>query len=515
MLRSLVGSEMCIRDRKPATPPPELPKDPRDVYIIVNGCRGLMDRDAIGGHSDPYVVVSGPPVTVGGNPTSIGKTPVMDNCADPTFPTKESTFRFTAYPNAKGNVAFHVWDEDTTSSDYLGYAAISIQDIWKMTRPEESKTITLGCRPDEKESYIKEHKDSLGTIQVTIKDAPPMTKAEKMAAAGANEAAIAAANNAAAAAKPKEAAVVRKVKVCVAGCDNVLDRDGFGKGDSDVFVVGYGPNRKELCRTEIISDNNTNPRWPVTDKSSFVHVASDEYEAHHYYFEVWDDDMTGSDFLGCAKLPLSVVATKGNITHTLPLQPRDDESDKEILSKKGGLGTITIEIRDPDGGLGKGADAAKEQVAEQKVKEAEAAKNPVVAPVAPPKPKQVLLSCHVMGLNNILDLDGFGKGDSDATVTVFGPSGKVILQTPTIDDNLNPTWPADVATASAEVESGAGQTLTFKAEDVDMVGRDFLGEAKVSVDDALKAVNGPPMVVSLINNNEKGNAGTITLKFTV
>eukprot|EP00656_Telonema_subtile_P046600 TRINITY_DN53096_c0_g1_i1.p1 TRINITY_DN53096_c0_g1~~TRINITY_DN53096_c0_g1_i1.p1 ORF type:complete len:121 (+),score=13.35 TRINITY_DN53096_c0_g1_i1:58-420(+) len=120
-----------------------------------------------------------------------------------------------------------------------------------------------------------------------------------------------------------------------------------------------------------------------------------------------------------------------------------------------------------------------------------------------------------MGLNNSLDLGGSGKGDSDATVPVSGPSGRVTLQTPTIDDNLTPTGPADVATASAEVESGAGQTLTFKAEDVDMVGRDFLGEAKVSVDDALKAVNGPPMVVSLINNNEKGNAGTITLKFTV
>ena len=491
-----------VDPKAPAAPAPELPKDPREVFIIINGCRGLMDRDAIGGHSDPFVEVSGPSTTTNKKPM-LGKTPTMDNTGDPDFPPKESTFRFTAYPNAKGSIAFDVWDEDTTSNDYLGYASIPVQEIWAMKRPEESRTIKLGCRPDESESYIKEHKDSLGSILVTIKDAPPQTKAERLAG-----------EQAAAAAAKKVAPVVRKVKVCIAGADNVLNRDSFiGTGVSDVYVCAFGPKREVLCKTDVIKDNNTNPRWPVTNNSSFVHVASDEVEAAHYYFEVWDEDVKGSDFLGCAKLPLAVVATQGNVTHTLKLEPREKETDPDILGNKGKLGTLTIEIREPDGAVGKGADAAKEQLAEQKTKEAEAAKNP--SAVAPPAaPKKVLLNCYVMGLQNILDLDGFGTGESDATVTGFGPNAKIFLQTPTVDNTLNPTWPPEKGTGTVEVEAGAGQTLTFKAEDVDVVGRDFLGEAKISVDDALKAVNGQPMVVSLINNTAKGNPGTITIKFS-
>jgi Ca2+-dependent lipid-binding protein len=99
-------------------------------------------------------------------------------------------------------------------------------------------------------------------------------------------------------------------------------------------------------------------------------------------------------------------------------------------------------------------------------------------------PASGTLSITVKRGSNLLNVDGFGQGDSDPYVIVFNPNKQEILRTPEIDNNLNPVWAADKATCQWSFSSPppAGSNFTFQVWDKDTVGSDdFMGEVTVAV----------------------------------
>ncbi|KAI0364493.1 hypothetical protein BV20DRAFT_974427 [Pilatotrama ljubarskyi] len=95
------------------------------LRVQVLSCTNLLSKDR-NGLSDPFVVVS-----ILGNRQ---QTPVSKRTVNPTFNPKDATFDFPIYlslADKLGVVELVVWDKDMLKKDYLGEAAIPLEDWFR------------------------------------------------------------------------------------------------------------------------------------------------------------------------------------------------------------------------------------------------------------------------------------------------------------------------------------------------------------------------------------------------
>ena len=486
---------------KPAV---EMPKEPRECNIYIPRCNGLLDRDDIGGHSDPYVKVYHVAAT-GGKTTELFNNikKYVDDNPNPTWPIEDASFNFTAYPNDEGALRFEVWDKDLTGSDFLGCVTIPVKSFVDKSFDGE-RIIQLTARDNEKEKDILKNIDNLGTITVSVKTgAAPIRAPPKVAGE-----------------IPKqEAAVIRKVCVVVESASNLVDVEGtLATGVSDPFViVKQGP--KELLRTPSV-DNDLNPKWP-RNQSSFNFTANSTDDIP-LTFWVYDENTIGSNtFMGTASLSIADVAIKGNIRHQLPLQLSANAKDNSSKLRKGdgNLGTLFVTIFDEDGSVGKGDAAAAAQLAVIAKEKAAVEQAASAKPAAPILQKDVLLSVWVKGLDGIVNTDAtiFSSKDlTDAYIMIMGPNGKLCHTCPEVPDSLSPRWDKSKGSVQIPVTTNSGQSITFRVFDANKIQKnEEFAEITVSVDEALKHIGEDWRQKLKCNNKkyDKQDPGTITFFF--
>ncbi|KAA1476264.1 hypothetical protein DENSPDRAFT_884196 [Dentipellis sp. KUC8613] len=95
------------------------------LRVQVLGCCDLLAKDR-GGSSDPFVVVS--------VLSRRQQTPVVKRSTNPVYAAKDATFDFPIYlslADKLGVVELVVWDKDMLKKDYLGEAALPLEDWFK------------------------------------------------------------------------------------------------------------------------------------------------------------------------------------------------------------------------------------------------------------------------------------------------------------------------------------------------------------------------------------------------
>ncbi|KAF5359407.1 hypothetical protein D9756_003659 [Leucocoprinus leucothites] len=103
----------------------ELPVVVLRVHVV--GCSNLLSKDK-NGYSDPFVVVS--------VLNARQQTPVVKRTLNPSYNAKDATFDFPLYLSTAdklGALELIVWDKDMLSKDYLGEAALPLED-WFVER---------------------------------------------------------------------------------------------------------------------------------------------------------------------------------------------------------------------------------------------------------------------------------------------------------------------------------------------------------------------------------------------
>jgi C2 domain len=124
--RSLTSARKSLTNLTPL--PGELPLTHLRLQVL--SCTGLLAKDR-NGASDPYVVVS-----VLNNKH---QTPVAKRTLNPTY-TKDATFDFPIYlslADRLGVLELVVWDKDYLGKDYLGEAALPLDDWFTCFAPDE------------------------------------------------------------------------------------------------------------------------------------------------------------------------------------------------------------------------------------------------------------------------------------------------------------------------------------------------------------------------------------------
>ncbi|KXN82134.1 Ras GTPase-activating protein 4 [Leucoagaricus sp. SymC.cos] len=112
------------------------------LRVQVVGCGKLLSKDK-NGFSDPFVAV-----TV---LNARQQTPVAKRTLDPTYNAKDATFDFPLYLSTAdklGALELIVWDKDVLSKDYLGEAALPLEN-WFVERPfafsDPQNTVPVHC----------------------------------------------------------------------------------------------------------------------------------------------------------------------------------------------------------------------------------------------------------------------------------------------------------------------------------------------------------------------------------
>jgi phosphatidylserine decarboxylase len=111
--------------------PGELPLTHLRLQVL--SCTNLLAKDR-NGSSDPFVVVS-----VLNNKHN---TPVAKRTCNPTYAAKDATFEFPIYlslADRLGVLELVVWDKDLLGKDYLGEAALPLDDWFSGPTPEEKE----------------------------------------------------------------------------------------------------------------------------------------------------------------------------------------------------------------------------------------------------------------------------------------------------------------------------------------------------------------------------------------
>jgi hypothetical protein len=146
--------------------------------------------------------------------------------------------------------------------------------------------------------------------------------------------------------QPKEA----DVAIYVSGCRDLMNRDGFGSGKSDPFLIFFDHTGKEILRTKRV-DDELNPTWSQDQATAKLKIAWADVQAKPgatLDVQVWDWNLTSNSFLGQTRLPVhGLFAADPAVVgrHTFELEPRADKEDKKVLEAgKGKLGTITIDV---------------------------------------------------------------------------------------------------------------------------------------------------------------------------
>jgi hypothetical protein len=486
-------------------------EDLKEVTLYVSGGNDLIVRDFRS--SDPYVVIYG----IDGK--ELKRTPVCESTLNPKWPEDKASVKVYLSPAYPGWIVLEMWDYNSVmDAKFMGLVKITVPQLFQLN----GKTSKLKLMPRDKEndSTILEAKGNLGTVTftTTISGLPAESSAPTSSEVVSELPSTA----------PSmiQLGKLQSVRVVVCGCKGLIDRNTFGK--CNPYVTVCGPNGKEFKTPA--ADGTLDPTWPA-DKASFVYEL-DMSDPGFVTFDVYDLGKFSSAPLGFARFAVQDIF-RGLGKKVFKLHPHDKETDSTLIKSADKLGTVEVDFSlvngaataaappavmaagQPPTAAQPGASAAPPPAVAQPTA-APAATQAVAAPVIPPAapPADAVLKICINGCDNLINADntGFLRSLSDPQVEVFGPDNKKVFQTTEIKDNLNPRWPPSEASGSLRVKPGAGQFIRFNVVDVDTVGSDFLGEVKVSVDDALSKP-GQPRNYSL-GQVEGKDAGTITVTFS-
>ncbi|KAF8237320.1 hypothetical protein L208DRAFT_1356433 [Tricholoma matsutake] len=124
--RSLTSARSHLANLSPL--PGELPFTLLRLQVL--SCSGLLAKDR-NGSSDPYVVVS--------ILNNKHQTPVAKRTLNPTYQSKDATFDFPIYlslADRLGVLELVVWDKDYLGKDYLGEAALPLDEWFTTPTPD-------------------------------------------------------------------------------------------------------------------------------------------------------------------------------------------------------------------------------------------------------------------------------------------------------------------------------------------------------------------------------------------
>ncbi|CUF99007.1 Hypothetical protein, putative [Bodo saltans] len=362
-------------------------------------------------------------------------------------------------------------------------------------------------------------------------------------------------------------AVLIDVGLTVVSGEKLLDRDPKNKGLLDPFVRIFDIIGDKILETDPCVDTSA-PKFVAAKSSGKTRVARSGKGSLR--LEVWArvGPNDPEQFMGMAFVSTASLIEGGNTQRTVSLQPRADEPDQVIVQNAKSLGTITIAVTvgvagakaaAPRGApaapasappaaaaaVVSAAPAAKPAVAAQPPVAAQATApiatpmQPVAPPVAPkppvveaPKPiareqpktdvaQNVLL--QIVGCDRVIHRDTLNS-KSDPYVLIFRAGAKEPIFKSSVKSSTDaPRWLPD-ATGSITVPVSRLQPepFIFQVWDDDIGDDEFLGEAKMTIDDIL-AGSGPRTFDLCPRDNEpdktiaqlRGQLGTITVSVLI
>jgi hypothetical protein len=424
----------------PDGPPPVLRVGSMPGHLVVSftGCTALQNRETHG-VSDPYVQM----IDVQGS--TAFKTPRVKKSLDPTWGKDAATHKIRIRNNmllgaASGahDFTLQVWDDNVLSDDLMGQVTVTIEDamMYAMatvaTGREEEKCLTLRPREREKDAFLVEHADELGSVNMVFSYEPDVVHVDLPAPPG-------------------------TMTITVDSGTGLVNRDRLGY--SDPFVRFIGVDGETFYESSAMPSTLA-PIWPSDAASSMLRI----YDGHGVVrLQVWDKNPVTDAFMGEAQLTVAEMmqhATHGEVT--LDLRARSKEKDKAILSQRSGMGHLAVQFRfeaDPAHLIGM-------------VKPANAGPEP------PGEMNMAVVGCAGLRNRDIL-------GVSDPYVKVLGPDARVLYKTPTVSSNLEPEWDPETCSAPVRLAHSRG-LLRFQVWDENNLRSDrLLGEHVMTVADAL------------------------------
>lgn len=287
-----------------------------------------------------------------------------------------------------------------------------------------------------------------------------------------------------------------------------VDEGFFGGGASDPYCQVFDPAGRQIIKTPHV-DNTLNPSWPEGESSAswkFTSTPSGQFK-----FWVWDDETAGSDqFMGEGLVDAAEFLRRPQGDIAIKLKNRPGESDKKVLKANGNLGTLHISYT-----------LTVEPPAPNKAPLAQS----LGASMGPggQAPPGTRLRVFVRKANRLLNRDGIGAGVSDPYVIAKDPSGREVMRTKPVEDDLNPEFPVEQSTIEWPLpQHQPNGFFHFAVWDYDPVGGDdFLGEAFMSVVDMIRTQKGENNVPLKPRQGEPdkeiqdnaANLGTLTVQW--
>lgn len=463
VMSSMMVGDIANRRAAPSTTAPFKAK------IWVKGCNKLRNRQVNGEISDPYVVIKD---TQGVE----HQVPTKDNDLDPKWTVVEGSLMTTINPkDAAGVLSFDVRDIGYKSGlKPMGSARLLIKDLIKEGFGE--RTLLLGPGPKENDSYIIENDGKLGTVTIDV------TPDDGAATAAAPVAAAAAGGSANALAVYAAGTNSVPCTIRLLSGEQLLKR----RTTSSPLVEAYDSSNQLLFTTPTIA-TNLNPVWSGQPNTSVVATLS-PLDAGELLFKIFDDNANSRGAMGVARVSVKSLFVGASTRFTLQVMPSATENDPLVLSNKGSLGSLQIEVTPvaAPAAAASATAATKPAVAGAPAAAAAAAPTAAAAPVAPAPaaPRRIPILIKVKSAK---DLRVGDFRSSDPVVRIF-KNDEQFFQSDCIDSSLNPVW--ENAKASVNLTIPSTEKLTFQVLDQDKVPfmnptYDDLGSAVLTVEQVM------------------------------
>jgi hypothetical protein len=446
VMSSMMVGEIANRRAPPST------TTPFSARIWVKGCNQLRNRQVNGEISDPFVVIK----DTQGREHSV---PTKDNTLTPTWSVVEGSMLTTINPqDTAGVIYIDVRDIGYLSGlKPLGSARLLVKDLMKEGFGE--RTLLLGAGPKENDPFILENDGKLGTVTVSVVPDDGSAAPAPAAAAAAGGSANALGGFAA-----STSAIPCTIRL-LSG-EQLLKR----KATSSPMVEAYDSSNQLLFTTPSIP-SNLNPVWSGQPNTSKVANLS-PLDSGELVFKIFDDNPAGRGAMGVARVPVKSLFVGTSTRFTIAVTPSSTESDAQVLSSKGALGSLVIEVLP----VSAAAPAAPAAVPGAKPAPPIAAATPAAAPHAaaqPSAPRRIPIFIKVKAGKDLRVGDVLS---SDPLVRIF-KNDEQMFQSDAIDSSLNPTW--DNAKATVNITVPSSDKITFQVLDQDKA----LFGGKISYDD--------------------------------
>ena len=428
------------------------------MEILVVNAKSLPDLDGFGkGDTDAYCTIE-----IDGMPKQ--KTKTIDNNLNPQWDHKATYDMAGKTPPMIA--VFTVSDEDTISDEVAGIGELNITPELLLEAATESQKMTIKLK-DQKGSA----NGALLQIQLSSKKAiEPKPTATATGAGGSSEVVKPVFK------LPANFTCPDTLVVTICNCIDLIDADGFGKGDSDPYVE-ISLNGGTATKTAVV-DGSLRPQWNHQEKYKLKSKMD-----HTLSLTVWDSDVTGSDYLGSAIFKITpeiihTAATTGTAV-TLDKYLTGNEQNTDFAQKHGGAnkqGKIFISIGTMSAiAPASGTEKTASQKADEKIKLDKLKASGTIPDI---------LNIMILSAKGLADMDTIGTSDPYCVVTATG--GIAEQQTPVIDGTLSPTWNHKMSFDIPVSTSGFTPIdFSFSVNDSDVRGFDLLGTAKLRLTELL------------------------------